>query len=399
MYLKRDLEKVIKEHAKFPVVVIQGPRQSGKTTLATTFFKKHTYLSFEDPEIRAFAQTDPKRFLRNYENSHGLILDEFQYVPQILSYIQLDVDQRKKSGYFILTGSQNFLVNEAVIQSLAGRVGILMLLPFSLHELKSNDLLPQRLDDAIFNGCYPRLHEKKISAQVFYRSYVHTYLQRDVRQLINVGDLRTFQKFMALCAGRVGQQLNIDDLAVSTGIARDTVNRWLSLLEASYILFFLRPYFNNFNKRLTKTPKLYFYDTGLACALLGIKKSSDIALSPFRGPLFESYVVADLCKQFQNLGEEPPLYFWRDQNGRLEVDCLIDTGIKLVSVEIKSGETISGDFFDQLSRWQELSGAQSKDSFVVYGGNAKQVRSTGSIIGWQQCGILAASTQKTMKTR
>lgn len=394
MFIKRDISKVLREYAKFPVIAFLGPRQSGKTTLVTNAFPKHTYISFEDPELRAYAEADPKRFLNDYQNNHGIILDEFQYVPKILSYIQLIVDQQQKPGYFILTGSQNFLMNQQVSQSLAGRVGLLTLLPFSLNELKKSERLAAQSNDAIFKGGYPRIYDKKITPSVFYRSYIHTYLQRDVRLLTNVGNLRTFQKFMALCAGRIGQLLNVEDIATNCGIDRNTVNQWLSVLEASYIIFLLKPHFNNFNKRLVKTPKLYFYDTGLACALLGIRASKDLSLSPFRGPLFESFIIADLFKQYHNDGAEPPLYFWRDQNGRIEVDCIVDTGIKIIPVEIKSGESIDSGYFEALSRWNEISETNPQDNFVVYGGEEAQKRGTGSVVSWERAGTLHAAIKK-----
>lgn len=395
MYFKRELSDSFKEYKKFPVVAVLGPRQSGKTTLVTHFFKKHVYLSLEDPELRELAQSDPKGFLEMHENAHGIILDEFQYVPQILSYIQLDVDQRKQPGYFVLTGSQNFLVNEKITQSLAGRIGILTLLPLSLQELVTSDLVKKRIDEVIIKGGYPRLYEQKITPSVFYRSYIQTYLQRDVQQLVNVGNLRVFQKFMALCAGRVGQLLNIEDIAVSSGINRETASRWLSMLEASYIIFLLKPHFNNFNKRLTKTPKLYFYDTGLACALLGIKSARELSVSSFRGALFENALITDFYKQYQNMGEEPRIYFWRDQNGRLEVDCLIDMGLKLVPIELKSGSTASLDYFDALKAWCALADLPIENSYVVYGGELKQKRTCGTLLGWQQAAHLMYDLEKS----
>jgi predicted AAA+ superfamily ATPase len=393
MYIKRDISIVFAEYTKFPVVAIIGPRQSGKTTLVTNTFKNHTYLSLEDPELRSFAQNDPKGFLQDHENKHGIIIDEFQYVPHILSYIQLEVDKKNRAGYFILTGSQNFLMNEKITQSLAGRVGILTLLPFSINELSQEKILPARLDDAILKGGYPRRYEKKIASSVFYRSYIHTYLQRDVRQLTNVGNLQTFQKFMSLCAGRVGQLLNAAEIATNCGISRDTAMQWFSILEASYITFLLKPHFSNFNKRITKTPKFYFYDTGLACALLGIKSGKDLSLSPFRGALFENFIISDLHKQFHNSGTEPALYFWRDQNGRIEVDCLIDSGSKIIPIEIKASQTISTDFFDSIGLWNEFTKMSPKNSYAVYGGTRNQTRDFGSIVGWKHSGSLVAEIE------
>ncbi len=391
---KRDLKASLVRGAKFPVVVVLGPRQSGKTTLVRSVFKKHSYISFEDPAIREFAASDPRGFLSDNENKHGVILDEFQYVPSIVSYIQLEVDTKKRAGYFILTGSHNFLMNQAITQSLAGRTAIFTLLPLSLHELKENKIRPEFINDAVIKGGYPRLYDQELALQDFFSSYIHSYVEKDVRQLVNVGDLRTFQKFLSLCAGRIGQLLNLSDLATQCGISLPTVHRWLSILEASYVVFVLQPHFNNFNKRLTKTPKLYFYDTGVACSLLGITSSKILAQSPFRGALFENLIITDFAKQFYNLGKRPPIYFWRDSNGRIEVDCILEIEAKLYPIEIKSSQTISLDFFKGLAQWNELSGTKPSDSYVVYGGQANQVRTRGNIISWQFAGQLVAKLYK-----
>jgi predicted AAA+ superfamily ATPase len=384
LYFNRDLAKVLKRYSKFPVVAILGPRQSGKTTLAKKHFKKHLYVNLENLELRAFALEDPNRFLREYENVHGIIIDEFQYVPQLLSYVQVAVDEKKRPGYFILTGSQNFLMNQAITQSLAGRVGILTLLPLSLHELKQNKILGD-VDATLLNGSYPRLYEEDITAQDFYPSYIHTYLERDVRQIAHVGDMLVFQKLMRLCAARIGQLLNVGELATNLGVDLRKVNQWLSVLEASYILFFLKPHFQNYNKRLTKTPKLYFYDTGLACSLLDIKTTQTLHVSPYRGHLFESLIVSDFQKQYYNMGiSNPSTYFWRDTNGRIEIDCLIDRGDTLFPVEIKSAETISPAFFTSLSGWTRLAEANPEHATVVYGGSKSQSRSFGKVLSWQQ---------------
>ena len=383
MFLHRDMEKTLIRYAGFPVIAVLGPRQSGKTTLVKKHFKNHTFLSFEDPAIREFATTDPEGFLREYENDHGIILDEFQHVSSILSYIQLAVDTKKRAGYFVITGSQNFLMNQAITQSLAGRVGILTLLPFSIHELKSNHILPARPQELIVNGLYPRIYTEKIEPNDLYASYIHTYVERDVRQLMNVGDLRTFQRFLILCAGRIGQLLNISDLAENCGISTPTATKWLSVLEASYIIFLLSPHFKNFNKRVIKRPKLFFYDTGVACSLLGINSTKILFASPFRGPLFENLIISDFTKQFLNKGNKPALYFWRDHNGRVEVDCIIDNGLQLIPIEIKSSETIaSNNFFDGLKQWNELSHTAAENNYVVYGGDKNQKRALGTIVSW-----------------
>ncbi len=388
MLLKRDLSKELSRYSKFPVVGVFGPRQSGKTTLVKSFYKDHVYLNFEDPEIRNFAQSDPKGFLSQHENEHGIILDEFQHVPNILSYIQLESDEKKRPGYFVLTGSQNFLMNQAITQSLAGRIGILTLLPLSINELNSNDIMPQNYNELIFKGSYPRVYTESFSPDELYPSYIHSYAERDIRLLINVENLRTFQTFMKLCAGRVGQLLNVADLAMNCGIDQRTAHRWISVLEASYIIFLLNPYHENFTKRVIKTPKIYFYDTGLACSLLGIKSSKDLSLSVFRGHLFECLIVSDLFKQFYNLGIQPALYFWRDKNGYIEVDALVNLGSKLASIEIKSGVTVVSDFFDGLKKWNQVSGTDPEDNYLIYGGLSSQKRSLANLIGWGSMGDL-----------
>lgn len=386
--LSRKIQATLIRYSKFPIVGLFGPRQSGKTTIAKITFPNHTYLNFEHPGIREFAASDPEQFLNKYENDHGLILDEFQHVPQILSYLQVISDTKKRPGYFVITGSQNFLMNQAITQSLAGRIGILTLLPLSLEELKDNQLLSNNLDQIMLNGGYPRIYNENFTPTELYPSYVHSYIERDVRQLVNINSLRTFQKFMQLCAGRTGQLLNISDLCNSTGISRKTAESWLAILEASYIIFLLRPYWENFNKRVTKTPKLYFYDTGLAASLLDIKTSTELANSVFRGPLFESLIISDLYKQYFNHGEQPPLYFWRDKNGEIEVDCLINQGGHLKPIEIKSGETISANYFKSLNKWCELTSTNPQVSIVIYGGTQNQTRSIGKLIGWQDSGDL-----------
>lgn len=392
MFLTRSITETLLRFAKFPVVGLFGPRQSGKTTLIKNVFSNHRYYNFEDPETRELATSDPKRFLRDAENEYGIILDEFQHIPQILSYVQLIADDKKRPGYFVLTGSQNFLMNQAITQSLAGRIGILTLLPLGIQEFKDNGFLLSS-NELIFNGGYPRIYTEKFTAEEFYPSYIQSYVERDVRQLVNVENLRIFQKFMQLCAGRIGQLLNISDLAMNCGINARTAERWLSILEASYVIFLLQPYHENFNKRVTKTPKLYFYDTGLACSLLGIKSAADLALSSFRGHLFESFMMADFFKQYFSLGTKVPLYFWRDKNGYVEIDCLINRGIHLIPLEIKSGETINTNFFTSLSKWNELAGADPEKGYVIYGGDLVQKRSIGNVMGWLSAGNLIAAIE------
>lgn len=277
---------------------------------------------------------------------------------------------------------------------MAGRVGILTLQPLSLAELTENNILPASPAETVFNGFYPRLYNEQFTPDLLYPSYIQTYIERDVRQIVNVGDLGAFQKFLQLCAARIGNLLNISDLATVCGISTTTARRWLSLLEASYIIFLLEPHFNNFNKRLTKMPKLYFYDTGLACSLLRIPSAKDLIINPYWGALFECCVIADIAKQYFNRGSRPPLYFWRDKNGRLEVDCIIDNGGRLVPIEIKAGENVPSDAFSGLTQWNALAyGAETKKelaetTFLVYAGSKKQVREKGVVVPWTRVGVL-----------
>lgn len=389
IFYPRDLEKTLKQFAKFPVIAILGPRQSGKTTLAQHAFKKHVFLDLDDLELRNMAHHDPKGFLRKYENKHGTIIDEFQNVPELLSYIKVVVDEKKRPGYFVLTGSQNFLVNEKISQSLAGRVGILTLLPFSLNELSKSNLLKKgHPEEVIFRGGYPRIYSGKFEPGQLYPPYIQTYLERDVRQLINVTHLHTFQKFIKLCAARVGQLLNFSDLAVNCGISVPTVHQWLSVLESSYIIFLLRPHWSNFNKRVTKTPKIYFYDTGLVCSLLEIDSPKSLLLNPYYGGLFECYVIADFFKQCFNQASSTPLYFWRDKNGELEIDCLIEQAATLTPIEIKSGETLKPTFFDSLNKWSEIAKQNASSSYLIYAGTRSFSGMHGNLVSWQQAGSL-----------
>jgi predicted AAA+ superfamily ATPase len=395
VFYKRDLEKTLKRFAKFPVVAILGPRQSGKTTLARHTFAKHAFLDLDDLELRALAQHDPQGFLRKYDNNHGIIIDEFQNAPELLSYIKVIVDSHDRPGYFVLTGSQNFLVNEKISQSLAGRVGILTLLPLSLHEFAQNKLLKKdHPEEIIFHGCYPRLYSSSFTPEELYPSYTQTYLERDVRQIINVVNLGTFKKFMKLCAARVGQLLNYTDLAVNCGISVPTVQQWLSVLEASYIIFLLRPHWTNFNKRVTKTPKIYFYDTGLACSLLEIDSPKTLLLNPYYGNLFESFIVSDLFKQFFNAGAPVPLYFWRDKNGELEVDCLVERAAVFTAIEIKSSETFRPELFDSLNKWSDFTQQLPANSYLVYAGTKSLASDRGHLVSWLQVGTLVQKIKR-----
>ena len=380
--LKRALAPDVLEGARqFPVVAILGPRQSGKTTLARMIFKKHTYVNLEELDVREAAVKDPRTFIIAHRNTQGLIIDEFQHVPSLLSYIQALVDEEQKPGAFILTGSQNFLMNQSISQSLAGRISIHTLLPLSIAELSKNKLVPREVEPLLYQGCYPAIYAKNIDPKMLYKNYLQTYIERDVPQLTHVGDLTTFQTFIALCAARIGQLLNITSLGNECGISDNTAKRWLSILEASYIIFLLRPYHTNFGKRLVKTPKLYFYDTGLACQLLKIKPDT-LALDPNRGGLFESLIISEMVKTYYNRGELPRIYFWRDKTGN-EVDCLIDEGKKIIALEVKAGRTTSRRFFEGIEHWQSLVENKSTASFVVFAGSKQQARGYANLVSWQ----------------
>lgn len=380
--IKRDLVQTIKKSASyFPVVAIVGPRQSGKTTLAQHIFNKHIYLSLEDPDLRAAAHNDPRTFLQANLSEFGMIIDEFQYVPELLSYIQTIADKEQKSGYFVLTGSQNFLMNEAITQSLAGRVAIHTLLPLSFTELKHNSLLPAEVETVLFQGCYPALYAKNIPPTTLYKNYLQTYIERDVRLMAHVGDLTTFQTFITLCAARAGQLLNLTSLANDCGISDSTAKRWLSVLESSYIIFLLRPYFQNYGKRLVKTPKIYFYDTGLLCYLLKINHA-DLATHPNRANIFESAIISDFFKLEYNKDTTPSLYFWRDKTGH-EIDCIFAQGERLVPIEIKASRTANLRFFESLEYWNSLSGNKPDNGYLVYAGSATQPKTHPHLVSWQ----------------
>lgn len=383
---KRDVTPVLLKYAsQYPVIAILGPRQSGKTTLAQMTFAQHTYISFEDYDNREFALTDPKKFLAAHRNDHGLILDEIQHVPQLLSYIQTYVDADDKSGYFILTGSQNFLVQQTISQTLAGRMAIITLLPMSINELKENALLTEKSEDSMFVGGYPRIFAKKLEPTNWFSFYTKTYLEQDVRQITQVHDLNTFEKFLRMCAGRIGQIVNFSSLANDCGITHNTAKAWLSILESSYIVYFLTPHYTNFNKRLTKTPKLYFYDTGLACFLLSIKNAEQLYTHYLRGSLFEGTMITEILKTYYNKGQMPNVYFWQDSQGH-EIDCMLDEGGKLIPIEIKSAETIVAPFFDSLDYWYELSESEEGSGYIIYGGLENQERTKGIVISWQSVG-------------
>jgi predicted AAA+ superfamily ATPase len=366
---------------KFPVVAVIGPRQSGKTTLVKSTFSEMAYVSLEDPDQREFALSDPRGFLSHY--AQGAIFDEIQRVPSIFSYMQAFVDARKKTGLFILTGSHNFLLLENLSQSLAGRVAILKLLPFSLEELKETGLVLRDADEYLYRGFYPRIYDQHIAPNDWYPNYIQTYIERDVRLIKNISDLNAFQRFVKLCAGRTGQILNLSSLGDDCGITHNTAKAWLSILEASFIIFLLRPHYKNFSKRLIKMPKLYFYDTGLAASLLGIENQNQLATHYLKGSLFEGLIISELIKYRHNEGQESNFYFWRDKMG-LEIDCIIERSDRLIPIEIKAGKTITSDYFNNLQAWNKLAGGNPADSFVIYAGDENQTRSGGKVLSWKE---------------
>jgi len=367
--------------SKFPVVSVVGPRQSGKTTLVRSIFPKLAYISLEDLDTREFALQDPRGFLSNYRK--GAIFDEVQRVPDLFSYIQTLVDQKNTTGNFILTGSQNFLFQENISQTLAGRTAILNLLPLSLAELGKIPHALKHSEDYIFKGFYPRIYDKKISPADWYPNYIQTYVERDVRLIKNIPNLNTFQKFIRLCAGRSGQILNLSSLGNDCGINHNTAKNWLSILESSYLVFLLKPYYKNFNKRLIKMPKLYFYDTGLACSLLGIQNKKQLATHYLKGGLFETLIISEIMKNSFNEGMVPHCYYWRDKTGH-EIDCLVEKGNSVVPIEIKSGKTVTDDFFTGLKHWRKITGGGTSSPFVVYGGEENQKRTAGNVISWKR---------------
>nr|WP_297167011.1 ATP-binding protein [uncultured Dysgonomonas sp.] len=373
--------KLIDLAKKYPIVTLTGPRQSGKSTLLRMCFPEYQYISLEDPDMRLYALEDPRGFLSTYPNK--TIIDEVQRVPELFSYLQTHVDNENKEGMYLLAGSHNFLLMQHIGQSLAGRTAVLRLLPFSHKEMKAGYILPPSIDEEIFNGAYPRIYDKGISPIDFYPFYIQTYVERDVRLMKNIGDLSKFIRFLKLCAGRIGQLLNLSSLANECGIAVSTAQAWVSLLEASYILYLLKPDHNNYAKRLVKTPKLYFYDTGLACSLLEIKDASQISTHFLRGGLFENLVINEFIKEAYNKGQEANLTFWRDSTGN-EVDLLQYIDGKPHAFEIKSGATYSKDYFKGIDKWAKLSEATSDQCFAIYTGDKSLKTSKGDVISWEK---------------
>jgi uncharacterized protein len=383
--IQRQLETKLKTlYRYFPVVSLNGPRQSGKSTLLKNTFTNLPYVSLENPDDLQLALNDPRRFLDNFKK--GAVLDEVQNAPLLFSYIQgmVDNDARLK---FVLSGSQNFLLNEKISQTLAGRVGLLNLLPFSIQELQQASLAKKTFEETAFTGFYPRIFDRKIPPRLFYPSYLQTYVQRDVLQITKIADAVLFLKFLKLVAGRVGQLLNFSSLASDTGVSVNSIRNWIQVLEMSFIVLLLRPHHNNFSKRMVQQPKLYFYDTGLLCYLLEIEKPAQLHTHFARGNIFENLVIIDLLKSRYNRGLPNNLFFWRDNHGK-EVDCIIEKAGSLYPVEIKSSQTKSSHFFDTVNYYTNLAKKKARKGFVVYGGKEEMVLKEGHLLPWNKMGGL-----------
>jgi predicted AAA+ superfamily ATPase len=369
VYFERELtQELLLAAQQYPVVTLTGPRQSGKTTLIKHCFPDKAYVNLEAPDLQDLARRDPRAFLGQWPQ--GVILDEVQHIPELLSYIQVRVDENPSKGQFILTGSHQFALNEAISQSLAGRTAVLHLLPLSLSELTQASQ-QYEVHQQVLQGFYPRLYQDHLDPTRNYRSYLQTYLERDVRQLLHIKDLSRFQQFLKLCAGRIGQLFNHNSLANELGISSHTVKSWLSILEASYVIFRLPPYHANISKRLVKMPKYYFTDTGLACYLLEINESAQLMRDPLRGALFENMLIMELVKHRLNQGLDPQLYFYRDSQ-QVEVDVIFKAGNQLTPIEIKMSETFSPDFLKSIAYFKKLFPEQVGEAYLLYRGSFEQ---------------------------
>ena len=379
--IPRQIKSVAEDRLRsYPVLTITGPRQSGKTTLARLLRPDARYISLEDPDIRTFATEDPRGFLA--DTGDVAILDEVQRVPELLSYLQGVVDAGNTMGRFILTRSSQFELIESVTQSLAGRTALLTLQPFSLGELQASDRAPSSVAQLLQQGLFPPIHDRPVAAEVWLQDYIATYVERDVRALMNIRDVATFQRFLQLCAGRCGQLLNINSLAEDTGINRATGQSWLSVLQASNLVILVQPWATNLSKRLIKTPKLYFVDSALAASLMGIRDVSQVMAHPLRGALFENWAIMELIKYQCNAGQRPSVFYLRDKQGH-ELDALIEMGSgSLMGIEIKSGATLASDYFNGLDYWRERLGSVTLDPWLIYGGETRQRRERGHVVPW-----------------
>lgn len=376
----RDAANTLKRLEKaFPILVITGPRQAGKTTLARNLFASKPYVSLESPDEREFAETDPRRFLARFPD--GAILDEIQRVPSLLSWLQGWVDDRQRMGDFILTGSAQFPLMAAVSQSLAGRVGRVELLPLSVSELRADKSLPDSLDLHLLRGSYPAIHDRNIEPGDWFSNYIATYVERDVRQWLAIRDLTLFQRFLRLCAARSGQIINLAALGNDCGISAVTAREWLTVLETSYIAARVPPYFRNYGKRLVKSPKLYFLDSGLMAWLLGIRDAMTLSLHPLRGAIFETMVFSELAKQRLNAGQPIDIFFWRDNKGE-EVDFITEWNGTPAAIEVKAGSTWVPEWAKGLRRFRELAKTESAGT-LIYGGDLSAERDSASLRAWR----------------
>jgi len=379
MYFKRNVSsQITKLQKSFPIISVTGPRQSGKTTFLQHHFSNFTYFNLENPQTREFIESDPQQFFKT--NPKNIIIDEVQRLPELLSYIQVHVDEQQKMGSLIISGSQNLLVSEKISQSLAGRAGYQNIFPFSLKELTTHKLNLSNRYEQILKGFYPALYTRDIEPSLFYSRYLATYVERDARMIKNIKNLSQFQKFMGLLAGRVGQVVNVSSLANDAGIAPNTAEDWISILEASYIVYRLQPYYKNMGKRLIKSPKIFFYDTGVLCSLLNLSTVSELSNHYAVGSIFENFIISEFKKEVSETNKSARIYFYRDNHGN-EMDLVVDTGGNLIPIEIKSSATYSKTFFKGFDYWRKYIDEKAS-GFVVYGGENSQKIQYNELVSW-----------------
>lgn len=379
MLIERQIKNKIIELCKsFPVLGIIGPRQSGKTTLLRELFPNYKYYNLESPDQLAIVENDPATFIKTQNN---IIIDEVQRYPDIFSYIQAEVDEREQMGDFLISGSENLLLSQKISQSLAGRAAYSTLLPLSINELESSMQAKPNYYEQILKGFYPAIYSRKVKPSIYYNQYISTYVERDLRNISSISNLSLFRKFMALLAGRIGQVVNYSSLSNDVGVTANTIEHWISILEACYIVIRLQPFYNSFGKRYIKSPKIYFTDTGLACNLLGINKVDELVNHYLIGGLFENLCIMEIQKHIENSFSTSKLYYYRDSNGN-EVDLIIDDGIDQTPVEIKSSGTFSKSFLSGLEYWKKIN-PNSKNSYVIYSGDSKELGKDNSLINWK----------------